>query len=130
MLRIGRLVAGSEDPVVQPPCPASVAVSAYTRSPDVIELTPHRPGDGPAGRGVSPRERGHGEHMTVTDPDIPDPLNAPRTLQADPGAVAQGEDLASTEDDPVATGEDELQAGRTEADDAGGGDGPGGAASP
>jgi hypothetical protein len=63
-------------------------------------------------------------HMTVTDPDVPDPLNDPRTLQADPGAVAEGEDLASTEDDDVATGEDELQA-----DDAGGGDVTGGAAS-
>ena len=59
--------------------------------------------------------------MTVTDPDVPDPLNDPRTLQADPGAVAEGEDLASTEDEPVATGEEELQAGRTEAGDAGGG---------
>ena len=65
--------------------------------------------------------------MSVTDPDVPDPLNDPRTLQADPGAVAQGEDLASTEDDPAATGEDELAAGRTEADDAGGGDVTGGA---
>ena len=65
--------------------------------------------------------------MTVTDPDVPDPLNDPRTLQADPGAVAEGEDLASTEDDPAATGEDELQAGRTEADDAGGSDVTGGA---
>jgi hypothetical protein len=46
--------------------------------------------------------------MTVTDPDVPDPLNDPRTLQADPGAVAEGEDLASTGDDAVATGEDEL----------------------
>ncbi|HEV7870132.1 MAG: hypothetical protein JWR62_877 [Modestobacter sp.] len=46
--------------------------------------------------------------MTVTDPDVPDPLNDPRTLQADPGAVAEGEDLASTEDDPTSTGEDEL----------------------
>ena len=64
--------------------------------------------------------------MTVTDPDVPDPLNDPRTLQADPGAVAEGEDLASTADDPVATGEDELQAGQTEADDAGGGDVTGG----
>jgi len=53
--------------------------------------------------------------MTVTDPDVPDPLNDPRTLQADPGAVAEGEDLASTEDDPVATGEDELRARRSEA---------------
>jgi hypothetical protein len=46
--------------------------------------------------------------VTVTDPDVPDPLNDPRTLQADPGAVAEGEDLASTGDDAVATGEDEL----------------------
>ena len=45
--------------------------------------------------------------MSVTDPDVPDPLNDPRTLQADPGAVAEGEDLASTEDDA----EDELAAG-------------------
>jgi hypothetical protein len=59
--------------------------------------------------------------MTVTDPDVPDPLHDPRTLQADPGAVAEGEDLASAEDDAVTTGEDELQAGRTGADDAGGG---------
>jgi hypothetical protein len=49
--------------------------------------------------------------MTVTDPDVPDPRGDPRTLQADPGAVAEGEDLASTEDDATATGEDELQAG-------------------
>ena len=67
---------------------------------------------------------GHADGMTVTDPDVPDPINDPRTLQADPGAVAEGEDLASTEDDEVATGEDELQA-----DDAGGGDVTGGAAS-
>jgi hypothetical protein len=66
--------------------------------------------------------------MTVTDPDVPDPLNDPRTLQADPGALGQGEDLASGEDDPASTGEDELAAGRTEADDAGGGDMTGGAA--
>jgi hypothetical protein len=46
--------------------------------------------------------------MTVTDPDSPDPLNDPRTLQADPGALGQGEDLASTADDPVTSGEDEL----------------------
>jgi hypothetical protein len=65
--------------------------------------------------------------MTVTDPDVPDPLNDPRTLQADPGAYGEGEDLASGEDDPAATGEDELTAGRTEADDAGGGDVTGGA---
>jgi hypothetical protein len=60
--------------------------------------------------------------MTVTDPDVPDPLNDPRTLQADPGAVAEGEDLASTEDDATATGEDELASSATEADEAGGGD--------
>ena len=46
--------------------------------------------------------------MTVTDPDVPDPLNDPRTLQADPGAYGQGDDLASGEDDPAATGEEEL----------------------
>jgi len=57
--------------------------------------------------------------MTVTDPDVPDPLNDPRTLQADPGAYGQGGDLASTEDD--------LIAGRDAADDAGGGDVTGGA---
>ena len=66
--------------------------------------------------------------MTVTDPDVPDPLNDPRTLQADPGAVGQGEDLASAGDDPVAAGEDELAldddpaASATEEDEAGGGD--------
>jgi len=65
--------------------------------------------------------------MTVTDPDVPDPLNDPRTLQADPGALGQGENLASGEDDPTSTGEDELAAGRDEADDAGGGDVTGGA---
>src|SRR3954468_8940042 len=57
--------------------------------------------------------------MTVTDPDVPDPLNDPRTSQADPGAYGQGADLASTAADPTATGEEELAAGRTEADDAG-----------
>jgi len=70
---------------------------------------------------------GHGLGMTVTDPDVPDPLNDPRTLQADPGALGQGENLASGEDDPASTGEDELAAGRDEADDAGGGDVTGGA---
>ncbi len=70
---------------------------------------------------------GQGTRMTVTDPDVPDPLNDPRTLQADPGAYGEGADLASTADDPDATGEDELMAGRTEADDAGGGDVTGGA---
>jgi hypothetical protein len=60
--------------------------------------------------------------MTVTDPDVPDPLNDPRTLQADPGAYGEGDDLASAEDGPSVTGEDELAAGQTEADDAGGGD--------
>ena len=56
--------------------------------------------------------------MTVTDPDIPDPLNDPRTTQADPGAYGQGADLASTDDDPAATGEDEPTS-RTLADEAG-----------
>jgi hypothetical protein len=65
--------------------------------------------------------------MTVTDPDVPDPLNDPRTLQADPGAYGEGEDLASGEDDPASTGEDELTAGQNEADAAGGGDLTGGA---
>jgi hypothetical protein len=60
--------------------------------------------------------------MTVTDPDVPDPLNDPRTLQADPGAYGEGEDLASGEDDPAATGEDELAENRLEA---GGGDATG-----
>jgi hypothetical protein len=64
--------------------------------------------------------------MTVTDPDVPDPLNDPRTLQADPGAYGQGEDLASGEDDPASTGEDELAAGRDLADEAGGGNITGG----
>ena len=62
--------------------------------------------------------------MTVTDPDVPDPLNDPRTLQADPGAVAEGEDLASTEDDDVASGQDELAAGADEADGGGPAGGP------
>ena len=70
--------------------------------------------------------------MTVTDPDVPDPLNDPRTLQADPDAYGQGGDLASTEDDAVSTGEDELAeddltAGRDAVDDADGGDVTGGA---
>jgi hypothetical protein len=60
------------------------------------------------GQGLARRPAGHREAMTVTDPDVPDPLNDPRTLQADPGALGQGEDLASTEDDAVSTGEDEL----------------------
>jgi hypothetical protein len=66
--------------------------------------------------------------MTVTDPDVPDPMNDPRTLQADPGAVGQGEDLASAGDDPIAAGEDELAlddelpTSATEEDEAGGGD--------
>ena len=79
-------------------------------------------------QGLGSSASGHADGMTVTDPDVPDPANDPRTLQADPGAVAEGEDLASTEDDEVATGEDELQAGQTLADDAGGGDVTGGAA--
>jgi hypothetical protein len=33
--------------------------------------------------------------MGVTDPDVPDPLNDPRTLQADPGAVTGGAFSAS-----------------------------------
>jgi hypothetical protein len=45
--------------------------------------------------------------MTVTDPDTPDPLNDPRTTQADPGAYGQGADLASAGDDPTATGEED-----------------------
>jgi hypothetical protein len=57
--------------------------------------------------------------MTVTDPDVPDPLNDPRTEQADPGALGQGADLASTEDDPVSTGEEELWSGREQGDEAG-----------
>jgi hypothetical protein len=76
--------------------------------------------------------------MTVTDPDVPDPRGDPRTNQADPGAYGQGADLASAEDDPDATGEQEiadeqleaekdLAAGRNPADDAGGGDVTGGA---
>jgi len=42
--------------------------------------------------------------MTVTDPDTPDPLNDPRTTQADPGANGQGDDLASAGDDADAAG--------------------------
>jgi len=41
---------------------------------------------------------------------VPDPAADPRTTQADPGAVAEGADLASTEDDEVVAGEDELAA--------------------
>jgi hypothetical protein len=78
-------------------------------------------------QGLARRPAGHWEAMTVTDPDVPDPLNDPRTLQADPGAYGQGGDLASTEDDAVSSGEDELSAGRDAADDAGGGDVTGGA---
>ncbi|MGY1834910.1 hypothetical protein ACI79P_07365 [Blastococcus sp. SYSU DS0510] len=65
--------------------------------------------------------------MTVTAPDTPDPLNDPRTLQADPGAYGEGADLASAEDDAAATGEDELAAGENLEDEAGGGDVTGGA---
>jgi hypothetical protein len=64
--------------------------------------------------------------MTVTDPDVPDPLNDPRALQADPGASGQGADLASTEDDPEATGEEELATSANLPDEAGGGDVTGG----
>jgi hypothetical protein len=49
--------------------------------------------------------------MTVTDPDVPDPLNDPRTLQADPGAYGEGADLASAEDDPAVTGEEDRDPG-------------------
>jgi hypothetical protein len=56
--------------------------------------------------------------MTVTDPAVPDPLNDPRALQADPGALGEGEDLASAEDDPIATGEDELATAQAGADEA------------
>jgi hypothetical protein len=48
--------------------------------------------------------------MTVTDPDVPDPRGDPRTLQADPGAYGEGADLASAEDDPASTGDEELDA--------------------
>ena len=65
--------------------------------------------------------------MTVTDPDVPDPLNDPRTLQADPGAQGQGDDLASAADDPTAAGEDELPTSQDLEDEAGGGDVTGGA---
>ncbi|RBY97022.1 hypothetical protein DQ237_05335 [Blastococcus sp. TF02-8] len=65
--------------------------------------------------------------MTVTDPDTPDPLNDPRTTQADPGALGEGENLASGEDTPEATGEDELATSQTLSDEAGGGDVTGGA---
>jgi hypothetical protein len=47
--------------------------------------------------------------MTVTDPDVPDPLHDPRTLQADPGALGEGEDLASAADTATAGGEDVLE---------------------
>ena len=60
--------------------------------------------------------------MTVTDPDVPDPLNDPRTSQADPGAYGQGADLASAADDPAATGEEELATGQTLSEEAGGDD--------
>jgi hypothetical protein len=66
--------------------------------------------------------------MTVTDPDVPDPLNDPRTLQADPGARGQGDDLASTGDDPAVSGEEELAEGDPTPDPtAGGGAATGGA---
>jgi hypothetical protein len=54
--------------------------------------------------------------MTVTDPDVPDPLNDPRTTQADPGALGEGADLASAEDDPVSTGEQEIEQEQLEAE--------------
>ena len=64
--------------------------------------------------------------MTVTDPDVPDPLDDPRTVQADPDAYGQGEDLASGADDPAVTGEEELATSQDPADE-GGGDVTGGA---
>jgi hypothetical protein len=63
---------------------------------------------------LGPRTAGQATAMTVTDPDVPDPLNDPRTTQADPGALGQGEDLASAADDPVASGEDEPAPERPE----------------
>ena len=54
--------------------------------------------------------------MTVTDPDVPDPLNDPRTTQADPGALGEGADLASAEDDPVVTGAQEIEDEQLEAE--------------
>ncbi|MDP9430571.1 MAG: hypothetical protein M3Q47_17685 [Actinomycetota bacterium] len=57
--------------------------------------------------------------MSVTDPDVPDPLTDPRTLQADPGAYGQGQDLASTDDDAASTGADELAVGPDAAGEAG-----------
>jgi hypothetical protein len=70
---------------------------------------------------------GHAVDMTVTDPDVPDPINDPRTTQADPGAYGEGADLASGEDDPAATGEEELSTSQDLADEAGGGEVTGGA---
>jgi hypothetical protein len=71
-------------------------------------------------RGFGPPAAGHATGMSVTDPDTPDPLNDPRTTQADPGAVAQGADLASADDDPAATGDDELAAGAADVTETGG----------
>lgn len=67
-------------------------------------------GEDPAARltGLGRQATGHAHGMTVTDPDVPDPLNDPRTRQADSGAYAEGADLASAEDEPAATGEEEL----------------------
>ena len=65
--------------------------------------------------------------MTVTDPGVPDPLNDPRTTQADPGTVGQGADLASAGEDELGADDPETAAGQTLADDAGGGDLTGGA---
>ena len=44
-------------------------------------------------RGFSSGRRGMRAGMTVTDPDVPDPLNDPRTTQADPGAYGEGADV-------------------------------------
>lgn len=63
---------------------------------------------------VARRVGGQSTTMSVTDPDVPDPLNDPRTLQADPGAIAEGQDLASAADDAEVSGEQELVAEEAE----------------
>ena len=77
--------------------------------------------------GLAHGAKGKEASMTVTDPDTPDPLNDPRTLQADPGAYGEGADLASAEDDATSAGEDELPTSQNLADEAGGSDVTGGA---
>jgi hypothetical protein len=61
--------------------------------------------------------------MSVADADFPDPLNDPRTTQADPATLGQGADR--TADDQAADGTG-TTGGQTLADDAGGGDVTGG----